>query len=179
MEHYKEDDLTSALIQMHTDRKLDNIQCQRIQPEAHYNYYGTRGVVDLYVLKEKEDLRQNLRHSASLYEVKAELRNANEVLRQFNRMKEFFFKDPSRPEPDTAKYELTVLPTRQNYRHIEEYYDMYKSVGRIFFRHPEDPCPVPIVAKDLELGTDEWKQMAKNMNREIWQTLCESHPSEG
>lgn len=90
-----EDEVTNALIQWHKSSAREAIEAGdtdadvEILPEAHYNHYGNRGVVDLYAIMGG--------WNGHVYEIKSEtaVRNAtgaNEVIRQFNRMREYFSK---------------------------------------------------------------------------------------
>lgn len=174
MESYAEDDLTAALIQLHEQpADITDIESVTITPEAHYNYYGSRGVADLYVSTTINKNSGLKKQKDRLYEVKAELTNANEVIRQFNRMVKYFYKGGSWPRPDAVRYELTILPTHENYSHLRSYFDIYQSLnGKVFFRHPENPTPVSICPQpDMALGSDRWFRMAKNMNETIWNEL--------
>lgn len=100
-------------------------------PEAHYNYYGDRGVVDLYVEGSE---------SAHLYEIKSEsaVQNgetgANSILRQFNRMRKFFFKDESWDLPVESvsgsfsshlTFHLVFTASESNVQHLCENRNMY------------------------------------------------------
>lgn len=126
-----EDEIVNALVNWHETSSREAIEVGEtdanveIFPEAHYNYYGNRGVVDLYVVTSGWD--------GHVYEIKSEnaVRNAtgaNEIIRQFNRMREFFFEGSDKPRP-TANlvFELCFTPTEYNARHIVDNADIYSA----------------------------------------------------
>ncbi|MFP9062541.1 hypothetical protein ACLI4R_18745, partial [Natrialbaceae archaeon A-chndr2] len=99
-----------------------------IFPEAHYNHYGDRGVVDLYIEQSttyggKEGIVLELKSEAAV----RESTGANEIIRQFNRMREYFFKGSSHDPPESIIFELCFVPTEYNIRHIYENLDLYYS----------------------------------------------------
>lgn len=127
----------------------------RIYPEAHYNHYGSRGVADLYIQKEVNDESGYHRRLDSIYEIKSEsaiqqASGANEIIRQYNRMREHFYKDESRDEPELAFFELVIIPSTVTIDHFIQNFELYKEVSRnelnpeplyfenICFRHPKD-----------------------------------------
>lgn len=127
-----EDELTNALIQYHREnhREAEELNPDsgdlNAYPEAHYNHYGNRGVADLYVTTGE--------WSGKVYELKSEsavreATGANEILRQFNKMREYFFAG-SQHDPPTHEvhFELCFTPSELNFRHIAENADMYRSV---------------------------------------------------
>ena len=120
-----EDDVVSSLIEVHQSSNGE----ASIYPEKHYNHYGDRGVVDLFV--ELETTHGETRQW--LYEIKSEaaLRDAtgaNEVLRQFNRMREFFFKGTDHEPGSQVFYQLIIVPTVHTLRHISDNFAIYDEV---------------------------------------------------
>ena len=121
-----EDDLAQALIRwVKEDPNPDGEN--RIYPEARYNHYGDRGVADLFITDDS---------FGHLYELKSEsaVRNvtgANEIVRQFNKMREFFFPGSSYESPDyDMTFELCFTPSEYNFRHIAENADIYSAVAQ-------------------------------------------------
>lgn len=142
-----EDDLTNGLIQRYQSRDL----CRIIEPEAHYDHYGYRGWPDLYAVFERAD--QNL-VEYHLIEVKSEhavkaATGANEILRQFNQMRTYFFKDerhnislPVYKHNDAvAVFELTFIPTEYTILHIFDNKEMYNEAITSSSHNPYDKLP--------------------------------------
>ena len=133
----KEDKLTNALINF-----WKQYQNSELYPEAHYNYYGTRGIADLHYRDDSDRLD-------IVVEVKSNLGNANETIRQFNKMEKYFFKDPSRNAYRDRRFELTIIPSDKNLRHLAENSDMYSSIeGYVTFRHPDNTKPIHVFEVD-------------------------------
>jgi len=121
-------------------------------PEVHYNHYGDRGVVDLVRVDER-DGRVDLR----LYELKCvaaleEVTGANEVLRQFNRHRTYFFKgsDYNATNYNNVTFELCFAATQECYEHVRENWAQYKHISqgtqgrkktKLLFRSPEAEYP--------------------------------------
>ncbi len=103
-----------------------------VEPEAHYNYYGDRGVADLYVQKtERGPLQRDVR-TDKIYEVKSaaalqESTGANDVLRQFNRMRRYFYEDERRSLPDDYVFELCFVIQPETVEHVAENLGLYSS----------------------------------------------------
>lgn len=145
-----------------------------IETEAHYNYYGTRGVADLVRLQGTTYEWK----SASIVEAKTHLEKAHETIRQFKKMIRFFYKDEDRTRPERVIYELTILPTEHNFEHLREYKELYssaagkevagfKSKAIITFRGPSEYTPIPIFADTIfDIDTDGWWEMAEGHNSE-------------
>ena len=123
-----EDRLTNALI--NKSRPSDNhpvIDGPEIYPEAHYHHYGNSGVADLYVYFNNSQGGPKRGH---VFEIKSEsaVRNAtgaNEIIRQFNQLREFFFLGSEYEVPNEIDFELCFLPTQYNMNHILENEAMY------------------------------------------------------
>ncbi len=125
-----EDELTSALIEYHKEFAEEDNETEecRVYPEAHYNHYGDRGVADLYIVQ--ENIYGVTR--GFVYELKSEsaVREAtvaNKIVRQFNRMREYFFKGSSHSGPNALTFELCFTPTEYNLRHIADNLSIYQS----------------------------------------------------
>ncbi|RJT05234.1 hypothetical protein [Halococcus sp. IIIV-5B] len=159
-----EDELTNALIRHHKrseraarSRGERDVET-KLYPEEHYNHYGDRGVVDLY--------QTTGRSSGHLYEVKSEsavrhATGANEIVRQFNRMRGHFYPGTDHPVPDEVHFELCFLPTALTARHLVENAEMYaqcvandvsrldevdRVVANVCFRLPDPENVRPVVA---------------------------------
>lgn len=124
------DELTNGLIQYHREvqegeqEHNSGAPDSHAYPEAHYNHFGNRGAVDLYVTAGEME--------GHVYEIKStsavrEATGANEILRQFNKMRKYFF-DGSQHDPPTYSitFELCFTPSDTNFRHIAENADMYR-----------------------------------------------------
>jgi len=122
-----EDELTNALINQ--SRPSDNSPHAdpEMYPEAHYTHYGNRGVVDLYIYHNNSVGAPKRGH---VFEIKSEsaVRNAtgaNEIIRQFNQLREFFFLGSQYEVPNRIDFELCFLPTQYNMKHILKNEAMY------------------------------------------------------
>lgn len=164
----KEDEMTSALIgvsEPQDDSLIDNVE-RTIHPEAHYNHYGTRGVVDLYVRNQSFADGQIMNEADLIYEVKAdaavrEATGANQIIRQFNKHREYFYKDDSTRKPSDLHFELVFVPSELTIRHVIDNYELYKAASKrefhdgewmssmILFRTPnrEDDTPIHPMTK--------------------------------
>lgn len=167
----KEDQLTKKLIEKATNTDEDDRNSDfetEIVPEKHYNYYGTRGIADLYI-------RTIQKYGAETYqddtviEVKTHLENANEVVRQFNKMKRFFYKDPANQKPsERITFKLVILANESNLKHVLENEAIYKeAINRndkvssiILFKHPENieaaPICLDILFGDYKVSFEEY-----------------------
>ena len=147
----REDDLANAIIE--NPRPEDNTSAAdaMIYPEAHYHHYGERGSVDLYIYVDNyvgAPTYGNLIEMKSKYAVQ-NVTGANAIIRQFNRMREFFFLDESWTTPNIVHYELSFLPSEYNIRHLYKNEAMYVSAisqDRNRTESPDDSflstCPV-------------------------------------
>jgi hypothetical protein len=98
----------------------------RALPEVHYNHYGDRGVVDLFGKVEEPSHH-------SIYEVKSEAAvrsatGANEIIRQYNRMRNYFYKGTDHSKPKHTSYNLYFTATTYNLWHIHTNAEMYRSL---------------------------------------------------
>jgi len=129
----KEDELVNKLIINNRDRGEDYLTDVTLEPEAHYSHYSMRGVVDLHVEKEYEYPDGRNVRSGQVYEVKApsavkSATGANEIIRQFNRMCEAFYKSEQRSPPSKCSFELAFVLTPLTVLHVAENFPMYTSV---------------------------------------------------
>jgi hypothetical protein len=130
-----EDELVDSLIKWekeHTDtlEDLDNTSINlKINPEASYNHYGNRGFVDLFTEK-KYPQGYSEAHAFELKSESAvrEVTGANEIVRQFNKMREYFFKGSNYNVPKDLVFELCFTPTESNIRHILKNIEVYESI---------------------------------------------------
>lgn len=151
MSEYTEDDLVGAMISDNRDSSSEVI------PEAHYNYYGDRGVVDLAVLDDDEGY-------ISLHEVKSAsaIQNhetgANSIVRQFNRMRKYFFQDESwdipaskdphafRNRSSTVRFTLDFVACEACLQHVVDNFELYRqSVESDIFDENTYPWDVGIM----------------------------------
>ena len=131
-----EDEIVNAKISKMNQVKETNDLDVELVPEARYNHYGDRGVVDLYISTGDYNDR--------IIEVKSEdsvrgASGANEIIRQFNKMVEYFYKgsDYEKPRseyPTTDKepeinYMLIFELTEHNVRHLVRNWGMYSSTS--------------------------------------------------
>lgn len=159
----KEDQLTNALIEANKDPN-NLYKSVESKPEVHYNYYGDRGVVDLFTRRNEYGVFHD-----SVYEIKSRPNNANKVIRQFNRMTNFFYKGSDYRRGDWIKFELCFLATKRNYEHVKENKEMYGSLYRngedaiVTFRHPSNITPVHAFSgsKEYEIGSEGFKGHAQ------------------
>jgi hypothetical protein len=163
----KEDDLVRRQIQWLQSIAHINQEDLEIEIEAHYNHYGDRGVVDLVGRDTSGRLGRD--QEVYLFEMKSDAAvkqatGANEILRQFNRMREYFFKDESRRQAEMVNFELVFTPTERALDHFIENVDLYLSAtnadrfnpamfqtkSRVVVRDPRAESAVPMrpVARD-------------------------------
>ncbi|ERH09261.1 MAG: hypothetical protein J07HX64_01014 [halophilic archaeon J07HX64] len=124
----QEDDMVSAIINSYRNsyRSLINVE-----PEAHYNHYGDRGVADLYIVHTEDRTTEN---EGAVFEVKAdsavqEATGANEIIRQYNRMRRNFFRYKERVVHTYCKFELCFVISERTVRHVCENFEMYASTS--------------------------------------------------
>ncbi|MCU4753997.1 hypothetical protein OB919_18775 [Halobacteria archaeon AArc-curdl1] len=155
-----EDELASAIIDYHNEdaAEFDDIEDCRVYPEAHYNHYGDRGVADLYIVEEYVGGATD----GHVYELKSEsavkeATGANEIVRQFNKMREYFFKGSSHKGPDSLTFELCFTPTAYNLRHVVDNLSIYQSTVDQKLTDAEPKV------KKLEMadGSTEWVERLK------------------
>jgi len=177
----KEDELIPSLVQLDEPAEFEKERPDSIEytamPEVHYNYYGSRGCVDLITRKETT-LNGSKTVRDSIYEVKSDsaIRNAtgaNEILRQFNKHKKYLYKDPSQPNVDRKHFELVFIPTLTTVKHVLDNSEIYSaaadSLGRDEFIHfrtcsTEDHQPVAVVSNSSSFPSfNEPYKLASNL----------------
>ncbi|MBY6287225.1 hypothetical protein GLT90_01305 [Nanohaloarchaea archaeon H12] len=180
----KEDDIKEAMIRRWKNgNEIEPEKLLRAEPEAHYSYFGKRGVADLFVVrgvphKHSDEIKH--KHGTA-YEVKTRLEEPHKILRQFNRMVYAFFEDENRTDDlISAQFELTIAPTKHNLEHLIQYQHLYStlhmereqlrgeepdvleendSLDKFIFvhlRHPRnlDPIPWSAMWKVIKSGKD-------------------------
>lgn len=121
----REDTLTSRLVEYYQQSRFEH----EVQVEQHYNHYGDRGVVDLVAQDTTTD-------DIHLYEIKStaaieSATGANEIIRQFNRMRRYYFRDQSTATPKgNVTFELCFVPTYECYRHVHTNTELYRSAAQ-------------------------------------------------
>lgn len=191
-----EDALTNALIQYHKQSERDarsrgeeDVETS-LYPEEHYNHYGDRGVVDLYCATSG--------WSGHLYEIKSEsavrhATGANEILRQFNRMRQHFYPGTEHTTPLEVRFELCFTPTAYNARHLLTNAEMYaqsvendlsrldaeRRTVNVCFRLPNPETIRPVIAftsgsRFHRITNDNFLAYADDTNPEIYERIRSS-----
>lgn len=151
-----EDILSNSLKEMN-ERFVKEPQELIPEFEKHYNYYGDRGVVDLFTRKVGPNLNEH-----SLYEVKSEsavnaATGANEIIRQFNRMCEYFYKGTSVEYPDASQLsptaELSFVLTEETLSHVLENKGMYQTIHRQTIGDEGNQIETRVLLRSLDLPT--------------------------
>lgn len=117
------------------------------EAEVHYNHYGDRGVVDAVV---KGD------YATLIYEVKSDAAieaatGANEIIRQFNRHREYFMKGSNYGNQlhNSVHFMLAFTATDQAYQHVMDNFEMYASACS---GEPHDHLRSDVVFIETEIG---------------------------
>jgi len=178
MSDFTEDEMVNRLIESARDREKaeENLEVE-CHPEAHFNHYGDRGVVDLLVRNRVlEDEYGRTKHiQDNIYEVKSEAAisaatGANEIIRQWNKARRFFYKDEDRRIADFANFKLLFIASPETIRHVVENVDMYSSsekndlctgpgrvISNVVFDHPEREPEIHATVKSggvtMEIGS--------------------------
>lgn len=126
---------------------MDGLDSQNCDLEVHYNYYGDRGVVDLVIT---DPAPSGGRGSLTVYELKSKssIENstgANEIIRQFNRHRKYFFEGSEYEETDywDVSYILGFYASDFAIEHIYENAKLYNSLSddgpptNIHLYHPD------------------------------------------
>ena len=123
----KHDDMVESIIER--KRRICSDNLEKCEPEAAYNHYGSRGIADIYFVN-REALGQTRAKRRTLYEVKTQPEPANKIIRQFNRMRKYFFKDQNRwyTVDDEILFILAVSPTPEMHEHLRTYWESYRSL---------------------------------------------------
>ena len=165
-----EDDLAQALIKWGKETSSAEEEFY-IYPEARYNHYGDRGVADLY-LETVDNVGNTYGHLLELKSESAvrEATGANEIIRQYNKMREFFFPGSShRPPNSEITIELCFSPSEYNLRHVADNADLYSAAVEqtisnlgtdrtstmVSFRppNPEHIIPIIMFRKEFDFRT--------------------------
>lgn len=143
---YTEDDLTEGLIKTYQDRDFIEI----IEPEAHYDHYGHRGFPDLFAVFRRpadELVEYHLIEVKSDHAIKAAT-GANDIIRQFNQMRRYFFKDddrpvfPFRPEYEVVLvFELAFILSEYSVLHFWDNKELYKEAITADYPNPHEQVP--------------------------------------
>ena len=128
---YSEDDLTNGLIRHYQDAEFVHV----MESEVFYNDYGMRGFPDLHMVYEW--LHDGIIES-QLIEVKSEYAvkratGANEIIRQFNKMRRHFYEDEDQIVPMRQfewqdlflGFELAFIPSEYTLLHLLDNNEMY------------------------------------------------------
>lgn len=129
--------------------------------EVPYNHYGDRGVVDL-VGENERDGEPNTLHVLELKSDAAlrEMTGANEILRQFNRHREYFIDgtDYNPRDYTDVVFELAFAATPSCIEHVTENWSVYDTVhmnrrgstrslnvrSSVFIRHADESAPIHV-----------------------------------
>lgn len=129
----KEDTMVAEIIDYHRDSGVPGETSweYEFEPEAHYNYYGDRGVADLHVRRKETESYGRPYINDDVYEVKSAAAveaatGANEIIRQFNKMRRYFYKDESRYKPSTTSFELVFIVEKETVKHVAENITLYQ-----------------------------------------------------
>ncbi len=191
-----EDELANAIIQRANKRAQefkeqgDSDADVNTYIEAHYNHYGNRGVADLYV--------DTSGWQGHVYELKSqsaveEATGANKILRQFNKMRKYFFEGSDHSVPSSeVKFELCFTPTERNAKHLIENAEMYASAvenditnlredirvgSQVCFRlpDPENITPILMFSPRFDfrekIGGDHFETYARTTNEELFERI--------
>lgn len=134
----QEDEIVTALMD-------EEAECK---PEVHYNHYGDRGVVDLVKIDRSEKP-----YGMTVYEVKSpaalrEVTGANEIIRQFNRHKEYFIPGTNySSDYFDVRYELCFYLSEETLEHVMSNWSLYETLregleSNVVLRYPGYNQPV-------------------------------------
>jgi hypothetical protein len=197
----KEDDLVNAWIASKEtpDREQTGFEEESASPEVHYNHYGKRGVVDLHLVNKltTNHIHWDLVTNEQVVEVKStsavrEATGANEIIRQFTRMCEYFYRDDSNV-PQVAQsqvtFELTFLPTTPVIQHVVDNYTLYRQLSEsdvyvpnsqytetktmVTFRYPDADNIHPILLDSCDTP-DELRELAQQIHPDIGARIDEA-----
>lgn len=178
-----EDKLVNRIIEHHSNR--DRII--RAEPEAHYEYYGYRGTADLFLRWEHSD---GSGEHDDVYEVKSasaveSSTGANEILRQFNKMRKYFYEDDSHsPARSEVNFRLVFTISETTVRHVANNLPQYTNAidagvtdirssesrvsSYILMRPHDEDFGVPVLLFNTEgerpSSVDEWYQYVDKRN---------------
>lgn len=185
-----EDQMTQALIESAEQLSAESSdeQNHEFEPEAHYNYYGDRGVADLFHREVWDPNTKKQHTSEKLYEIKSgsaldSATGANEIIRQFNRMRRYFYRDESRTckasftSSPTVRFELCFVASQVTYEHLVENVDQYRAMTEspafsadresetvVTFRHPDETAAMRTFTAHNQVGSQEWRDILQSQN---------------
>lgn len=121
----------SEMVNSLLDRVKGGVGEHSVELEKHYNHYGIRGSVDVvdvvsYANASLPDL--------DIYELKSEsavesVTGPNEVIRQFNKHKQYFFEGQEQYPPyrtyEDITFHLTFYASDANIAHLNEFLELY------------------------------------------------------
>lgn len=131
------DNLVHYIIDRYKENELDDCSIS-FNTEKHYNYYGDRGVVDIVVTRDNDS--NMMYDSIHLIEVKTYIDQVNKVIRQCNRMAEYFSKDHYfMCQHREIRPRLMLLATPENYKAVASKWNIFaESQVNTLFVHPEN-----------------------------------------
>lgn len=157
-----------------------------IEVEKHYNHYGDRGVADLFIREREPNGVEN----DYVYEFKSDAAieaatGANEIIRQFNRMCSYFYKDDEIDLPDTRAWENSAITfelcfnaTPTAFEHVLDNYEIYESIAQpvvpgglrdagawVTFRVDGEKAPIPATyghESSKKYGKEDFKKIYEN-----------------
>lgn len=158
----KEDQLTNKMIK-------NTREDQECDVEHHYNYYGTRGVVDLVKTSKERDIHESRPVSQRLIEIKSNPSNGNKVIRQFKKMVKYFYKGSEWSKPKECIYELVFISSADNFRHLVDNIEMYRALEQksdeiiVNFRHPEVDLPLRVFGSRDMISSEQFLDYSDNV----------------
>jgi len=129
-----ESEMAQSMIDWYSDQREGDFD---IELEKHYNHYGTRGVVDI-VDVDREPWLPSDRPRLNIYELKSKpaievASGANEIVRQFNRHQEYFFKGQNDYPPyrkySTITFYLVFNACEAVIEHLQENLTLYQQAA--------------------------------------------------
>jgi len=184
----KEDKLIPALIDLNEPRQFEIDEADDgvdyvSKPEVHYNHYGTRGCVDL-LNRKKYSINGKPRVEDALYEIKSDsaveqATGANEIIRQYNKMRTYFYKSNPVKNLIMPKFELVFIPTKKTVAHVIENAELYEAASShtvnegmdlptetIAFRTPNknDHAPVSVYRSSAHPGFSEPFELMESLS---------------
>lgn len=137
------------------------------EPEAHYDHFGNRGAADLYLTI---DNRYGFgKKTGIVYEMKSECAvqeatGANEIIRQYNRMRQYFFQDENRPVPAFCSFRLCFIISENTVAHVCENFEMYMATNNSNLARPKSNRDTEHVLFRLP-GGEHWGPVALMGNK--------------
>jgi len=134
--------------------------------EVPYNNYGERGYVDLVI---------NRKGVSQIFELKSSPKSANQVIRQFQKMRENFSDGTSIDLRDTKTFYLTFTASQKNIQHLKNNKSMYLSLlddGIRITMADEDARSRPVFMED-ELREEKLSELkGVNIDDELICPYC-------